>query len=410
MNLLLKDLRWASDAGEGRGDIRIKGGRILEMRRGLRGLSGEQVLKLGDHVALPGLINAHDHLGLSLFSRRGHPPYSNFYGWARDVYRPDDDLRHEIMSLPLRDRLWWGAYRNLLAGVTTVAHHDPFARSVFGRQFPIQVLRRYGWAHSLGFGRHVKWKAGWSRLLRRPFMIHAAEGVDEVSSREVDRLDAMGLLAPHTVLIHAIALTRRQIDRIADAGCAVIWCPASNHYLFGASAPISALRRRGVPVALGTDSTLSGSMTLLHEIRDALESGSASADDLLAMVTAEAARILRVKDGRGTLCSGGRADISIFPDGSSTPAQALLEGWPAMVVVRGGVRLARQDLADRLALGTSTCTLMGSRTWIYGDVDGLMRRIASRVRIDSLERNPTWRLFTDTSSIRDREPHVVATP
>jgi cytosine/adenosine deaminase-related metal-dependent hydrolase len=410
VSLLLRGLHWHAADGGGRGDIRISRGRIAAMGSGLRCLPEDRILPLRHHVALPGLINAHDHLGLDLFPRRGRPPYASFYGWARDVYRPQDELQREIMALPLQDRLWWGAYRNLIGGVTTVAHHDPYARSVFDRHFPVRVVRRCGWAHSLGFGRYVRWKAAWSRIQRRPFMIHAAEGIDEPSAREIDRLHAMGLLAPHTVLIHAVGVMPRHLDVIAAAGSAVVWCPASNQFLFGVTAPVSSLRRRGIPVALGTDSTLSGSPTLLTELRTARETGAASVEQLCEMATADAARILRLHDGRGILRAGGPADLVVFPDGAPTPAGALLEGVPSLVVIGGRVRLARKDLAEHLDLGPSACMLDGTPTWIYGDLEGLKRRIAARVRRETLEQNPIWRLLAGTSSIQEIPLRLATSP
>lgn len=412
MNLLVRNVHWYSKDGEGQQDIRISRGRIESMGNGLYPRRGEHVLDMTGHAALPGLVNAHDHLGLNLFPRLGRPPYANFYEWGRDVYRPEDVTQREITSLPLRDRLLWGGYKNLIAGVTTVAHHDPYAREVFNRDFPIDVVRRYEWAHSLGHGRHVALKSRWARLRGRPFVIHAAEGIDDASGREIDRLDDRGLLGPNTVLVHAVALAPRHVDRLAEAGCAVVSCPASSRYLYGASAPVSSLRRRGVPVALGTDSTLSGSPTLLHEIRHARRSGMATAEELFNMVTADAARIFHLSDGRGTVREGGRADLALFPDASIRPYELLIDHDPELVLVRGRVRLARPDFADRLGLGSPDHRVNGRETWLDGDLCGLKRRIASGVRAETLRRNSVWQLLADTgdTAVENVVPREVATP
>jgi hypothetical protein len=217
----------------------------------------------------------------------------------------------------------------------------------------------------------------------------------------------MGMLAANTVLIHAVALEPRHIDLLATAGCSTVWCPASNHFLYGATAPVAALRYAGVPVALGTDSTLSGSPTLLHEIRMAHASGMATADELFRMVTADAARIFQLTDGQGSLREGGRADISVFPDASSSPSEALIGGDPALVLVRGHIRLAQSDIAAQLGLDSSDFRMRGQSSWLYGDVTELRRRIGTRVRTETLEQNPLWRMpiFADGDHI-DHGHHI----
>lgn len=400
MNILLKNVYRYSKDGEGRQDIRITKSRIETIGRGLLPRRDERVLDLTAHTALPGLINGHDHLSLNLFPRRGRPPYANFYEWGRDVYRPDDSVQREITALPLRERLLWGGYKNLIGGSTTVAHHDPYVPAVFNRRFPVDVLRRYEWAHSLGYGRHVGWKGRWAKIRRRPFIIHAAEGVDEGSAHEIDRLLSMGMLGASTVLVHAVALTPRHVDVLAETGCSVITCPSSSEFLYGASAPVSRLKRRNVPVALGTDSTLSGSPTLLHEIRYAHEIGMATAEHLFELVTNDAARIFQLTDGRGTIREGGRADLVVFPSSSARPFELPIHDDPALVLVRGNVHLARADFAAHLDLGSPNGRIEGRPIWLAGDLQELQRRIAEQVKAETLEQNPVWRILARTVDSR----------
>lgn len=410
MNVLLKNLHWYTDEIEGKGDIRVADGRIRTLGSGLRPRRGEHVVDLDGHIAFPGLINAHDHLSLNLFPRRGNPPYTNFYQWARDIYNPHEEVQREIMSVGLRDRLLWGGYKNLVGGVTTVVHHDPYARGVFTHRFPVGVVRRMGWAHSLGYGKYLLPKAYWSRIRRRPFVIHAAEGSDSVSHAEIDRLDAMGVLAPNAVLVHALALQPRHIQVLAETGCATVWCPASNQFLYHASSPVALLRRSGVPVALGTDSTLSGSPTLLHEMRAANAAGMASADELFRMVTTAAAGIFNLNDGQGTLREGGRADIIVLPGSSAAPADTLLDGEPVFVMRRGLIRLAQREIAARLGLVSTTNHGADRPIWLCGDIAALKRRIAARVRPQTLAQNPLWRMpiFADQGDLADHhEPHAL---
>ncbi len=104
---------------------------------------------------VPGLINAHDHLHFALFPRLGSGPYPNATAWAQDIYHPERDPVRRHLQIPKGLRLIWGGLRNLAAGVTTVSHHDTY-HSLFDEDFPVRVIKEYGWAHSLAFTKDVR--------------------------------------------------------------------------------------------------------------------------------------------------------------------------------------------------------------------------------------------------------------
>src|SRR5262249_39823413 len=111
----------------------------------------------------------------------------------------------------------------------------------------------------------------------------------------------------------------------AQAG--LVWCPASNIFLFGKTAAIRGLldeQPRAMRVALGTDSRLTGANDLLDELRVARDTGSASSGELLGMVTTGAADLRRLRQG-GRLSVGGRADFIVIGKGGADAASALLE-------------------------------------------------------------------------------------
>src|ERR1700745_1033231 len=116
---------------------------------------GDVIVDLGGAYVLPGLINAHDHLELNHYGRlKFHDRYTNATHWIDDL-RPrlrDEAAIRAAQRHPLTDRLFIGALKNLLAGVTTVAHHNP-RYSEIGRRFPVRVMKRYGWGHSLSLER-----------------------------------------------------------------------------------------------------------------------------------------------------------------------------------------------------------------------------------------------------------------
>ncbi len=210
----------------------------------------------------PGRINAHDHLEFALFPRLGgRRPYPNASAWARDIYHPDRSQLKEHLSVPKRVRLIWGGLRNLLAGVTTVSHHNPYD-AVFDDGFPVRVVKNYGWAHSLMFEEDVRARFD-AAPADAPFLIHAGEGTDPETAAEIFELERLGVLTERTVLIHAVGFDEAGWRLVRDRGASVVVCPRSNLFTLGRAANVPA----GIPVALGTDSSLTCEGDFLDELR-----------------------------------------------------------------------------------------------------------------------------------------------
>ncbi len=295
--------------------LRIEGTRIVAL--GARAAAGDRVVDLEGDRLLPGLINAHDHLQLNNFPTLHYGRhYANAGEWIRD-FNARVAIGRDFAACrasPRDGRLLLGGLKNLLSGVTTVAHHDPFFPILSSPDFPTQVLANYGWSHSLGIDGDDKVRAAYrSTPGDTPWIIHAAEGVDAEAAAEFDRLEALGCVGPNTLLVHGVALDAARKARLAAAGAGLIWCPSSNLRLFGATAAVGDLVARG-RVALGNDSRLTGARDLLDEIRVASEVGGFDERTLESLVTADAARLLRLSD-RGTLVPGTRADILVLPSG-----------------------------------------------------------------------------------------------
>jgi hypothetical protein len=226
-------------------------------------------LDLDGLQVLPGLINAHDHLQFALFPRLGAGPYPNATDWARDIYHPERDPVRQHLLVPKHLRLIWGGLRNLAAGVTTVSHHDSY-HPAFDEDFPVRVIKEYGWAHSRAFTEDVRARFD-ATPCSAPFVIHLGEGTDTSAAEEIFWLHDLGALDCRTVLVHAVGLTNAGWDLVRATGASVIWCPRSNLFTLGRTLSMAALE--GIPVALGTDSSLTAEGDLLDELNHIGETG-----------------------------------------------------------------------------------------------------------------------------------------
>lgn len=357
--------------------VRIKRGRIDGID--VAPDRADVVVDLDSSFVYPGLINAHDHLELNSQPRlKWQERYANASDWIAD-FQPrfeSDPALAVNRSETLTDRVWVGGLKNVLAGVTTVCHHNPLHRPL-RRRFPVKVVQRFGYSHSLhidGDGvavSHHRTPLDW------PWMVHAAEGTDHRATIELDRFAKLGCLTANTVFIHGVAFCAAAADRIIGSGAGLVWCPSSNQFLFGRTADVRAFDDAD-RLALGSDSRLSGERDLLEEVKAAYATRQLSAECIARTVTEGAARLLRLS-GAGHIEIGVPADLTVLRALAPCPFDTLMAAARTdvrMTMIDGKPVVSEVDLRtafDAAAVTPCDATLDGAPRVVA-------RWIADRVR------------------------------
>ena len=319
-----------------------------------------ETVDLPGHVLLPGLVNAHTHLAMTMF--RGIADDLDLQGFLDRVVPAEAELLDPArVGVAVRA----AAAESLLSGVTSVLdmYFYPDATLAAAHEIGLRVLTGPVFLDAVGpEGRgqagQLRWAEDWldahpSGDGWRPVVsphgtytvspdhlvdihalatrheallhIHAAENQGEVElvesmhgRRPVELLDDLGVLGRRTMVAHAVHLTGGEIDRLAATGTAVAHCPASNLKLASGIAPVPELLDAGVTVALGTDGPASsndldvfGAMRLAALLHKGL-SGDARAlpaSTVLRMATAAGAEALGIGASVGSLEVGKQADV-----------------------------------------------------------------------------------------------------
>ena len=361
--------------------------------------TSEHVADLGERTLLPGFINAHCHLDYSALRHAISPPknfaewigrinalkrsmheadylsaiargFAEFRRWGATSLCNVESFPELMWKMPPPLlRTWW--FLEMIDVRQPIATEELVAGALLFFQ-----EKRIGWLGGMGLSPHAPYTASPElyRLARdcalrtgMPWTTHLGESYDEramfVEGRgplhdflvglgrpmgdcgagrsALAQLTAAGAMGPECIAVHLNNLEEADFALLAPggplAGLNVVHCPLSHRYFKHERFPVERLRALGANLCVGTDSPASdGSFSLLSELR-ALAAAAPSVPpwELLATITANPARALRLEGRLGVLRPGAWADLIALPtdngrySGNNIHAEVLACAAPA---------------------------------------------------------------------------------
>jgi len=363
MKILIKDVDILTMVNERVvfGDIGIIDDKIEFVGKKPANFIPDKTIKSKNFLAMPGLINAHTHISMSLL--RGYADDLPFWEWLNDKIMPCEE------KLTPRD-VYVGAklsIAEMILGGTTCfndmydfmnevarASQDSGIRACIGRglmyftpqdnQRLVQAEELYNRWHNKAEGRirtiltpHAPYTCAKEFLqkvislrdrLDLPIHIHLSESIMEMeeakknwSKTPIEYVRDLGLLDGKVLAAHCVQLTDNDIKILKEKNVSVVNNPGSNLKLANGFAPVDKMLKAGINVCLGTDGPASGNnQNMFEEINLAalLNKGitkdplSVPAYKALQMATINGAVALGIDDKVGTLQKGKQADIILI--------------------------------------------------------------------------------------------------
>ena len=316
-----------------------------------------------DKVILPGLINTHGHLAMTLL--RGYADDMNLEDWwfkyvypvesrftaqhvywgsllamlemiksgttcFADFYYYQDQVAKAAQEIGMRGILGCGVldaptfYFKTAAEALTKAQsiikkcsdHDLVKVSLAPHMFQTTSLSTY---------QKCKKLAQQNDLLCQSHIAETKAEVDfclkKYKKRPVEILAKAGILDQQTLLAHGCWLTKKEIKILARVGASIAHCPISNLKLASGIMPLPEMLTAGINVSLGTDSACSNNnLDMFEEMKMAalvhkghqLDPTVAKAQTILDMATLNGAKALNWADEIGSLERNKKADIIIL--------------------------------------------------------------------------------------------------
>jgi aminodeoxyfutalosine deaminase len=344
-------------------------------------------IDIGDYCILPGLINSHTHLEFSDL-RAPVDAGGSFADWILNVVQRRRMAASSIAASgpsPTEMGLIESRKHGIRLALDIV--HTPIGQPSRASSIPetirfaelmstTELRARQTWRGaieikrtsspeiaSFGLSPHAPYTTTSSQIHQAvvrckrwkvPVMMHLAESLDEV--RWIDdgdgplqelldmmagpdvlstshRLSIAGYVhelckAPLAFIVHGNYLDESAMD-ILEANrdhSVVVYCPRTHAHFGHAVHPLLELRRRGIPVVLGTDSRASNpDLSILEEARKVRQDfHELSAAEILAMITTLPAKLLGRTADWGFITPGGIARLTAIPC-HATKASSVLD-------------------------------------------------------------------------------------
>jgi len=341
------------------GKIDIMGTRNIVVRN----TRAKRTINAAGKVIIPGLINTHTHVPMSLF--RGISDDLDLNDWLTKFIFPAEAKNVDEKFVRAGARL--GMAEMIRGGTTTYCDmyyfEDAIAdetkkagmRGVLGEtiiNFPVPDNKTPEEALAYTERFIKKWKndplivaaaaphAAYTvsteklKLVREqsdrlgsPVVIHVAETKKErddilaqYGKTPVEYLESIGFLSERTIAAHSIWLTPAEINLYKARGVGTAHCPQSNMKLASGVASIPAMLAADVAVGIGTDGAASNNDLDMWEEMDTTaklhklisnDPKTLPAEKAFEMATIRGARALHLDKITGSLEVGKRADIAI---------------------------------------------------------------------------------------------------
>lgn len=321
---------------------------------------GAEIVYCGGDIVMPGMVNAHCHMGMSVFRGLGEDVDDRLYRYILPLERKFVSAEMVRVGSAL------SALEMIQGGVTTVADmyyfetevgdvcdkaglraivgqtladFDPPDHKNFDEGFARveELVDRFA-GHPLvtpSIAPHAPYSTGRETMARIaqwssdhsdvPVQMHLAESTLEVKwaldthgKSTVAVTAEAGLLKPNLICAHCLQLDDADIRMMSEHQVCVVTNPRSNGKAGRGIAPVEKLRNAGLPAGIGSDGAMSGNtLDLFSQFAPVsmfakLLAGSRKplpAVDVIRMATIEGARALSLNLKTGSLEVGKQADL-----------------------------------------------------------------------------------------------------
>ncbi|MEO8011815.1 MAG: TRZ/ATZ family hydrolase [Dokdonella sp.] len=335
---------------------------VLPVEQARQRYAPRERVVLGEHVLIPGLVNAHVHNPMTLM--RGLADDVPLMRWLKEFIWPAEakvlgpEFVRDGIELAIAEMLRGGTtccnenyfYPDVQAttyrrhgfrarvGLPIIEFPTPWASSTdeyFDKALAVHDDLRGDSLIGTAFAPHAPYSvsdASFERIrlycdqLDLPVHLHLHETADEIADsvrdhgmRPFARIKQLGLVNNQLIAVHMTQLTEGEIADCAAHGVSVVHNVESNLKLVSGFCPAAALRRAGVNLAIGTDGCASNNdLDLFGEMRTAALVGKMVANDAAALdaptvlraATLGSARALGWGESIGSIEIGKQADLA----------------------------------------------------------------------------------------------------